>query len=1342
MENNQGGFQEHYSHMEHEHNQLERDYQTLSQQWKEQSDAMQSLEQQLGELHQFLDAEKNKTTALEQAVSTWKAKYEERDAQAAELNAALNEGKLEIGQRDGQMNQLMDDAKKYQEHLDGVSKQYEHKFAQMEEYIKSLELDNQGLRAQLKQESERVQSLAQEGAVKQLQLESDATSALKRMEAEFMNQKAQWENASRHEVEQLKLTNADLSVKLESLQGINKSQSAEISQLMASLHDAEVKHQHQQEQGASQQVQLLMRELEQAKSECERLLKAISEKDATHAESLRSQTAEYEAKHNDFVSRVESQFQEYSTENDKLRAALEGKEKSFQEQSTQFAAEKDEEISKWMAECDEVESKLRELDHENEELRRDLEQCVQELEVKRKENAEMSEQIDQYLSPDNERGKEMELLHNERLRLEEQNHELQQQIELTRQDAAAQLSEARQVQRQVAEQQNVQRHSMRSLNLEKEDATRKMMALGAEKAALEFQLTSISSDKNSLQQQNVRLEQEKRALELRLDELMRQATREMETQQQNAAVASEDIRAQLQRATSELAQRGEQIRQGQQQLQTLEREAAVLRENNKYFEDEARSVRGQAEELRVKLESVTKEKAELESAVRVQSVTNTNQRALESDLSRKYEQLMADADRRVSEEMEKSKQQYAAMQERFDSQEKHYRSENDELHRSRMELNRQVEELTAACDQLEADLDGLRLDRENQEKVIQEMERDLNAFEQGKSVQTGGSLGSKRMESAYHDLQQKHEQFKKDVMAQLKEKVDLVNELEDDNADLQAKLERQKEMTRHLMDRSNAEKQEHHDEALGASKSLREHQDRAFEFENRVKELERKIQVDDQARTAKDQSVLHEKLQLEREHRTLQRRCEAVIGENNALNSQLEQKNAEIEEMHHEIQRNTDEMEVARNSLASAEQQLNQKLEEIADELDTRDAELEQKDMEIQTVHEAAQQTQKQLEGTIEQLRGELSKLRKQVVELQGDLRRAQRHQYRSDAGNGSGFDHQDDGTQSRVKTLQKRCDQLTERERALSDQVTRLQDERSAVVDQFENEMRNLNINVGRSRADGSRQQLDGALTAYLAEMAKQIRGFEEREQRADALIHRKDRQINELKDQIGRPASVVTPTKSSRRDSLHDDVQRQIDEMSAKVSSLTLENRKLRDARSRGWASGVGNDNRQDNVGDLETKCFQLENRVHDLKSENAKLKQNRLSKADAKTFVKEIEKLSSEVMEKDLQLQALRRRDAKLNSVSNTNGGASSSTGRQSERSKDLRLLVEQKEKKIMVLNDHLTELMKQSMRLQHENERYLVMYGALRDDATPVTPDRADHGRLREPSTSTPAYLRAL
>jgi hypothetical protein len=284
------------------------------------------------------------------------------------------------------------------------------------------------------------------------------------------------------------------------------------------------------------------------------------------------------------------------------------------------------------------------------------------------------------------------------------------------------------------------------------------------------------------------------------------------------------------------------------------------------------------------------------------------------------------------------------------------------------------------------------------------------------------------------------------------------------------------------------------------------------------------------------------------------------------------------------------------------------------------------------------------------------------------------------------------------------------QREQELSSQVAQLEDAKAALLSQFRREMRKLNVALGAQGSSGDGSALDdSAFHRGIMEVSALLRSYQDREARQDALIHRKEKQINELKlrldelERLSRHPGAQQESYTHAGGEEKDALREQVEAMSEEVARLKVQNEELRGnpvADSTGEPSAEA-------AREWEDKCARLKLRVRELKDANTKLKERRFSKADVKALVKEVEKLTSQVLEKDMQLQALRNSRRR---------GSAASAAPTSRRSKDLLMMLREKEDKIMVLNDHLTGLMTENMRLQHSTEQYAVQYGPLDGAAT--------------------------
>ncbi|RLN72231.1 hypothetical protein BBJ28_00000528 [Nothophytophthora sp. Chile5] len=1277
--------------MEQERAKMVQEHTLLTQERTRQSEELQTLEQNITDLRRYCDTEKSKTTELEQAVASWQVKYEEKERQTTEMEEALSRGRQEMGERDGSVEQLVSENRKYQEHVETLMRQHEHQLAQQQGRIDEVEAERQRLAAELQQGTTQYHGLMKEAKEMRAQIETEAMAAMKQREQQLLGEKARVEEALNHELGRLDHANGELQAKVESLKDINRRKSTEIGRLMTNYQEAE---QHQQQTADNQRIQQLTEEMEGAKRQFEKMAKELADKDTAHAEAMKTQSAEFEAQYTEFVGQVDSQFSELTQENEQLRASLEDADKKLEAQSEQVSGEMEEELSKWRAECEKLEHQLHDLDSDNEALRRELEHRVQELERNKKENADMNAQIEQFLSPNNERTKEVELLNRERLRLEEQNQELQRQIATTQTEAAVRIDEARQEHLRSVEAESAHRRAVHSL---------------------ELQVTSVRSETEHWKASTQLLEKDKRGLEIKLQEVMRQATEQIEAQQQTAAVATEDGRTQLQQLTNQLLQRDSQMTEGRQQLAGLQATIRSLEEKLRSQQHQFENIQTKNEQMKIQLESLHNEKRGLENIMQQQSASSLreSQRVMEEDLSQRLERMKRDMEQRVEEEREKANRLQVVLESRLDVQQEHLNEENRKLEQTQLELQQQLEDYAGECERLDSELAVAQQERMEQDHALEEMQRTIAALEDEKWAQEHAVGSTKELETAHRDLEQTDEQFKTDVLTQLKEKSEAVSALEDDVAELQAKLDQEKEMTRHLMDRAHADKQERSEELSSKSQLVKDQKVRVEELEEMVKQLQRKIQISEESVTGKEQSLMHEKLQKEREYRSLQGRCDVLDADNAALREELDARAEEVDQLHQEVRHNTAEMDNARGHLHLSEQ-LSHKLEELQESLVSKevelhhlDAELTAKEEELQQVKDIEYEEKRQLQDALQKKEDQVEALTHENGEQQAQLKRMEHAR----------TNRVEDG-ESALQGLQKACDQAQQREQALAAQVARLEDEKSAMLNQFRNEMRKLNIEFGAQNVSANGKfSDDSSFHRGILEISALLRSYQDREARQDGLIHRKEKQINDLKVRVDELANSsqardgglkLKQRERQRLDEQEEAFQKQVDAMSQEVSKLKLENRNLRDTPTQPQNSATDS-KREAHVEatrEWEDKCAKLKLRVRELKEANAKLKDSRFSKADVKALVGEVEKLTSQVMEKDEQLDDLRKQER-----SRFKSSGSSSAGTSSRRTKDLLHALNQKEAKIMMLNDHMTELMTQNIRLQHDTERYVVQFGPL-------------------------------
>ncbi|KAL4155270.1 hypothetical protein PRNP1_007380 [Phytophthora ramorum] len=1313
--------------MEHDSSVIIQENTTLKQQGAHQSDEMRSLEQQMNELREHYETVVGKATELEQDVSAWQAKYERKEHEVSELEDAFHHDRQEMGAREGNLEHLIAENRKLQEHANRIAQEHEQQLAELHGHRNEADAERQRITQSLQQESARFQKLKKEAGEMQAQIEAQAMSAMQQREQQLLDEKSRVEEELQHQFSKINQENIELRAKVDSLKDINRRKSTEMSRLMAISQEAE--QQHHSRNVDIQRIQQLTEEIERAKRQIETLSKDMAARNAAHTEAMKSQSTEFENQYNDFVAQVEGQFNDMTRENEQLRADLDEASKTVGLHEGRTSAD-GEELGKWRTECENLQHQLHEGARENDSLKRELEHRVQELELKNKENAELNAHIQQFLSPDNERTREVELLQMERARLEEQNLELQRLIDSTRAEIDTKLDEAHQEHIRSRDQETAYQNEIRSLYTEKEDMNRNIVALSSEKSTLEFQISSARNEIEHWKTSAQLLEKDKHELELRIQEVMRQATEQIESQKQTTAIATEDGRIQLQRLTSQLVQRDTQMNEGHQQLLTLQENVRSLEEKLRAQQYEFESLQLKNEQMTVQLESLHQEKRGLEKSVMQlgTSFLREGQLGLEGDLAQRLEQMAHEMELRIQEESEKVNQLQAVLDSTQDEQQQHFNEEFRKLEEENVGLQQRLEEYSAHCDKLDAELLQLHREREERDRTLDEMQQTIAAHEEEKWARNNATGDLKRLEAVHRELEATHEQFKKHATADLKEKEKKVAELEDDMAELQSKLDQEKEMSRHLMDRSHAEKQEYA-ELSKNSQIVEEQKARVEELEASVEKLQHKLQVNEQSKAGKRQNSMHENLQKERELRSLQARYDSLDAENAAtlkkmdakveevdhLHQEIGQLHEEIEQLNEEIRDNTTEMDNARGHLHVSEQ-LTMKLEEMQDELAAREgearqheAELAAKEDELLQARGAENDLKRELEDTLRQKESEVSSLTQQNAQFRVQLKRVA--QAKLSSKNSAAADSE--SRQVSMRELEEAYEQSVRREQDLASQIAHLEDAKSTMLSQFRREMRKLNIEFSAQGSNGNYVD-DSAFHRGILEISALLRSYQDREARQDALIHRKEKQIDELKLRLDefehslhpRGSELKRQDRQQRRD-VEGLFHQQLDAMSEEVSKLKVENRELRDNHR----ADQNEETSAEPVREWEEKCAKLKHRVRELKDTNSKLKESRFSKADMKALVKEVESLTGQVLEKDMQLEAFRKRET---SRLKNDGAATAATG--SRRSRDLLIALQEKEDKIMVLNDHLTGLMTENMRLQHSTEQYAVRYGALEGSTT--------------------------
>lgn len=1386
------------------------DNERLGQQQGQQVAILQNYEQQITELKETCQAEKQRAGALDRELTAWKQKLHEQEQSTAELESVLDNERRERGHQAGNMNQVMTEAHRLQDQLNATKLDYEQKLQKQQELITTLETSRRETMEQLQSASDRYSELLRESTQ---QHEAESASAMRQLEDNFLLEKNRLGEQMGQELLQLRQQNSALQAEMQSLKELGERKNEEFNQLMASHQEIEL-HRSESRPEDAEAIQHLQEELEKAITDNEELFKELGDKEELHQEDLRVQAEEFEAQYNDFVKQVEEQFGEASNESGNLRAQLDeltAEYKQVLHNAELLSIAKEDDATKWTAEREQLRSKIDVSDRQLTALHREVDLRRQELELKDTENRALREQVDSYLSPNNETTKQVELLQRERLRLEEQNLEVRRQFESVQKEMDAKIEEANEYHLRTVEQESTHRQTIRSLYTEKEEVSRNMMSLATEKATMELQLSAATREKDELLETSKRLDKEKRALEAKLQDLMKEATERLQSQEQNATMNNQDAQAQLNKMGVELRQRDEQMTRGQQQLRELQATIQGLETRNRQLERELETANAWTVRMKSDVETLHNEKRALENIQLSDKNSNVfeHQRALD-DLSAMYERYKSELMSRVHEEEGKAHQ----LQAQLNVVDEHHHAEVSDLLNQLQNAQNSLDELQVQCHDLERENQSINHDISTQRSILEE---------------------AKHLEIQYNELHHIHEQLKIDMTGQNADSATTIAELEEHAANLQVTLEREQHAVQQLRNQNHAGNNQFSDNA----KTLRALRDQVRELELANEQLRRQMQTSEQKQIAKEQSVLHENLQKERETRSLQSRCEGLEIEISTLRRELAEKKQQNEEWERILNERGGESELARRNAAvqtsssvnqmqrefqtqrrkfesqiddltrardavssekrQLEKELNRADEELAatrsaneerirelnskdpeinrlnqaigrhvQELEQKEAEVESfrrdtdefihqlekkdeiiealhqvnqdqldtlddKDSELAAVSRANSDHMQQLAVKDEELSGLRRENRKRLVELNrkedelanlkldseeqlSKLQSMEQRGMRRSERSGD-YDRVESALQGRLTSLQRKYDQVVEREENLANEVAALKADKLEMKATIKRELRKLNLadDVGSSLDARSK---DAVVRIELLHVFELVQSYQAKQSRQDALILSKEAQIADLSAQVkDLKASMKTFESETKAKQQHyeldvNDFDKEVEQMSQEVSRLKLENRRLREKSTVAVGNNVTSAKPIDD-DEWERKYAKLKVRVRELLEENSRIKERQLSKGEVKRLVDEIDSLSSLVKTKDAEIDELRVKISRGNQNQNSSSASTTPTGSSGSgrRVKELMQLVQQKEKKIMVLNDHMTELMTQAVKLQYENECYAVQYGDL-------------------------------
>ncbi|KAI9906984.1 hypothetical protein PsorP6_004692 [Peronosclerospora sorghi] len=285
---------------------------------------MQSLHQEVNEIHEQHESVLIKVKGREQDVTVWQEKYKEKKKQIHEMENALMNGRQQVEKQDENLELVKAENRKLQEHMDMMAQEHQQHIA---DHYKSQREAEQRVRQALEQESTRSQAIKEEAEEMRGQIESQAMSATNQREQQLLDVKARLEDDLQHQISKLDEENAELRAKVEGLKDFNRRKSIQIGRLM--VVSQETGRQKEIHSVDTQRMQQLQEEVNRVKHQNKKLLQDMATKDSTYEETIKSQSGQFQTQYNELVSQVTNQINDLTREDEQLRAELDDAAKKW-----------------------------------------------------------------------------------------------------------------------------------------------------------------------------------------------------------------------------------------------------------------------------------------------------------------------------------------------------------------------------------------------------------------------------------------------------------------------------------------------------------------------------------------------------------------------------------------------------------------------------------------------------------------------------------------------------------------------------------------------------------------------------------------------------------------------------------------------------------------------------------------------------------------------------------------------------------------------------------------------------------------------------------------------------
>ncbi|DBA01672.1 TPA: hypothetical protein N0F65_010323 [Lagenidium giganteum] len=1282
MENDHNNIQETLEKVDEERIRLAKTNRELTEQIAQQSHRINAMEVELQQLQQTNAQSGQKAVQFAEDIQRWQQRYHEIVQEKSGVERDLYDARHQLEETERKYRDLMQEG-------GALHEQVEQTCAKFEFDINTLQSKLIAAEAQVKETADALAVAEGQQAQAEKELE-DTRSQLARVNSAHGSAKKHYESLDNEHLKLLETLEderykhqrivAEMEMKLKNLKLISDNKSNEVARLMTQMHESSS---HMEED--NDRLNTAVRELGGYQARCEQLERELSSRERRHADELESQSQA-------FRHEIEKQQAVMTSQKTKIEE-LDTRLRQAAASEQQLVSQTDEEITRLREVANTAQQHLQSLQQQQEILQ-------QKLVEKSRECESLFAEIENIVSSNDEGNRQIELLSKERKRLEDEKSAMQTRItELDHQ--LGQLREA--YSKHESEKEGQHRMTIRQMSADIDQMRRELEQAETDKRAIEEQFESVLNERDQFYdaansartekataESNMRsamdeLERVKAELQIKSEELSRcqgnlQAQREevmklrrdasstVEKEQQkhlkSIQDANNEIRTLREQHASALLQKANELSETTQKLSVCGARMSALEDEVMQMRSAGEALHRTCESQRLELERLRREKILMEEMQEreKQSWSDAQQRA--HDAHKQFESMKFEYTRRLQEEEQKNKMLQDMLHSRHSSD---FDRSSQLIATEAMALKQEIVRLEQVLQTSREDLLKRTNDLESSQADFARLHREMEQLEaEYEDLLKQRDALAKQLETSktkHEKFKIQYEKFKEDVQTRWDEREQQMKRLQQENTKLQDQVDQTKQRASLLLSQTQQDSMERAQEVLSNEALLKDRNAQVEALQSEIHRLEVELDGLRKKLLEHDTNTNSETKQLTSQVKKLESIVSSLKLENANLRGESEAQSHELSAWKTRAMTYESTVEKHRLEAAQDRQKLMTQLETSQTELVELRKDLELEREAVAELNETIRKNAVELEEKSDEIRTLTTRSVEQARELDRTERRAA-IQNQSKA-------HRERVLEDRIKELESELDELERREKTLSERINDLIE-----MEEFGKQF------IKQITQTGVIEDAPEDVRELLADVCAHLSALHHRELESkvvDKGASISDLELADLTTKLAQCEHQLAETLKYKAG-----LKQRVEKLLQKVAHLSAENSRLVQA-NREAAAHEG-----DATHEWELKLNALQTKVNELQL------RERSYQSESKELHAKIEELTTTLKKSDSEAAFARM---------------SISSHPQTRTVRQLEEMLEDRQDKILEMNEHLTALSNQSIRLRLSNEQYQLRLAAL-------------------------------